>query len=89
MSAREWEIRKFNVDRYKSKWVTEEPIIGKWYVGANMETGGAFVCGELSEYVGDGIFIDDYGMSCDMNEYQYLIEQASECVSKSFDGDES
>lgn len=84
----EWEIRKYDVDRSKSKWVTEEPTVGKWYVGANMEPGGTFVYGELAEYVGEGEFVDDFGEPCDMRECEYLVEQPSGRAAESFNGSE-
>ena len=73
MSNYEWEIRR-KIDG-KTRWIMEEPTVGKWYVGANMEPGHTFVLGELAEYVGDGVFVDENDSDCDMRFYEYLVEQ--------------
>lgn len=82
----EWEIRRYDITRARSAWVTEEPILGNWYVGANVEMGGNFVYGELAEYTGAGTFMDEYGQDCDMRDYQYLIEQPSYSRAEHFNG---
>lgn len=55
-----------------------EPIVGKWYVGADLVEGPDVVYGALARYEGDGVFVDytDEGWEeVDMRGYDYLVEQ--------------
>ena len=49
-------------------FVTQAPIIGRWYCHFEIGFDGREVNGIIAQYEGDGIFLDEYGNDVEMSE---------------------
>ncbi len=56
-----------------SEIVEREPVIGELYCGFTSDDGAWERSGDLAEYVGDGVFVDECGDEIHMLEYDYLV----------------